>query len=205
MRDEICYSPAFYRPRTQPRVVGEQTPSARSVRSPLSADPLQFALYEVKLSRTLAYAQLLGAYLLYLPIAIFVCPSTAFLCAEQSRLKDQVDWDNALRTGEGCARERPHVFATSRPYACRQSHKKPVCEARPSLRLGIALPCGLECTCSVRAQPFPWSILAPIWHCSTEERVGEIFDGGKWVCDPRLARKPDCVIYSFGSDLKVPR
>jgi hypothetical protein len=41
----------------------------------------------------------------------------------------------------------------------------------------------------------------PNFHCSHARRVGKIGDGGKWVCDLfRLNKRPDCLIYSAGSN-----
>lgn len=49
--------------------------------------------------------------------------------------------------------------------------------------------------------PFPYFIFKPIWNCPFEERIGEIFDGGKWLCNvDRLERDKSCIIYSFGSN-----
>lgn len=41
----------------------------------------------------------------------------------------------------------------------------------------------------------------PAFNCPHElERIGNLGDGGKWVCGlSRIEDKPDCVIYSFGS------
>ncbi|KAL7563625.1 hypothetical protein ACA910_013365 [Epithemia clementina (nom. ined.)] len=36
--------------------------------------------------------------------------------------------------------------------------------------------------------------------CQHEQRLGQLGDGGKWVCDPyRIAAKPTCLVYSVGS------
>ena len=45
----------------------------------------------------------------------------------------------------------------------------------------------------------------PAFNCPHEvERHGALGDGGKWVCGlSRLAKKPDCVVYSFGKYLKL--
>ncbi|KAH8079822.1 methyltransferase domain-containing protein [Cristinia sonorae] len=45
-----------------------------------------------------------------------------------------------------------------------------------------------------------WDFFPPAFNCPHEiERVGQLGDGGKWVCGlDRLQDKPDCVIYSFG-------
>jgi hypothetical protein len=41
----------------------------------------------------------------------------------------------------------------------------------------------------------------PNFHCSHARRIGEMGDGGKWVCDVfRLKNRSDCLIYSVGSD-----
>ncbi|KAH9942863.1 methyltransferase domain-containing protein [Amylocystis lapponica] len=55
-------------------------------------------------------------------------------------------------------------------------------------------------------EPWPaytvWDFFPPVYNCPHElERIGDIGDGGKWVCGlSRLAEKPDCVVYSFGLD-----
>ncbi|MGC4122184.1 MAG: FkbM family methyltransferase [Myxococcales bacterium] len=39
-----------------------------------------------------------------------------------------------------------------------------------------------------------------VGNCATEERLGAVTDGGKWVCDAyKLAAKKDCVVYGFGA------
>ncbi|TCD68574.1 hypothetical protein EIP91_010499 [Steccherinum ochraceum] len=45
-----------------------------------------------------------------------------------------------------------------------------------------------------------WDFFPPAFNCPHErERVGQLGDGGKWVCGlHRVEDKPDCVIYSFG-------
>ena len=41
----------------------------------------------------------------------------------------------------------------------------------------------------------------PNFHCSHTSRVGRMGDGGKWVCDLfRLKHRPDCLVYSVGSN-----
>jgi hypothetical protein len=41
----------------------------------------------------------------------------------------------------------------------------------------------------------------PNFHCSHARRIGNIGDGGKWVCDLfRLNNRSDCLIYSAGSN-----
>ncbi|CAF3300652.1 unnamed protein product [Rotaria socialis] len=41
----------------------------------------------------------------------------------------------------------------------------------------------------------------PNFHCSHARRIGQMGDGGKWVCDPhRLKARPNCLIYSAGSN-----
>lgn len=52
--------------------------------------------------------------------------------------------------------------------------------------------------------PYPWFVYKPTWNCLAKERVGELFDGGKWHCNiGALAKLPKCVIYSFGSNADV--
>lgn len=41
----------------------------------------------------------------------------------------------------------------------------------------------------------------PNFHCSHAERIGEMGDGGKWICDPfRLRSRSSCLVYSVGSN-----
>lgn len=41
-------------------------------------------------------------------------------------------------------------------------------------------------------------------NCATEERLGAITDGGKWVCDAhKFAAKKDCVVYGFGAGADI--
>ena len=41
----------------------------------------------------------------------------------------------------------------------------------------------------------------PTWKCNFEERVGNIGDGGKWICDPfRLQHTNSCQVISVGSN-----
>jgi hypothetical protein len=41
----------------------------------------------------------------------------------------------------------------------------------------------------------------PDFTCQHERRIGGMGDGPKWVCDPhRLSKKPDCLVYSVGSE-----
>lgn len=41
----------------------------------------------------------------------------------------------------------------------------------------------------------------PNFHCTHKMRIGQIGDGGKWVCDPlRLAKNDNCIVYSAGSN-----
>ena len=53
--------------------------------------------------------------------------------------------------------------------------------------------------------PFPWFIWKAIWTCPFEERIGDIFDGGKWVCNVQRLRRNahNCTIYSFGHGSKI--
>lgn len=40
--------------------------------------------------------------------------------------------------------------------------------------------------------------------CATEERLGAVTDGGKWVCDVhKFAAKKDCVVYGFGAGADI--
>jgi len=45
-----------------------------------------------------------------------------------------------------------------------------------------------------------WDFFIPSFQCPHHvERIGTLGDGGKWVCGmERIARQPECVIYSFG-------
>jgi len=37
--------------------------------------------------------------------------------------------------------------------------------------------------------------------CQHERRIGNLGDGGKWICDPhRIAKQPSCLVYSVGSE-----
>lgn len=45
--------------------------------------------------------------------------------------------------------------------------------------------------------PWFWFIFGPTFVCPRMQRVGEIFDGGKWICHNP---DPPCVVYSFGSN-----
>jgi len=42
----------------------------------------------------------------------------------------------------------------------------------------------------------------PYFHCNFEDFIGPGGDGGKWVCDPHRVNKPDCLVYSVGSNGK---
>ena len=46
----------------------------------------------------------------------------------------------------------------------------------------------------------PGDFFTAAFNCPHEvERHGALGDGGKWVCGlSRVAKKPDCVVYSFG-------
>jgi Methyltransferase domain len=49
---------------------------------------------------------------------------------------------------------------------------------------------------------FMWNLnnLEPSFTCPHVQRMGGHGDGPKWTCDPhRLIKRPDCLIYSFGS------
>jgi len=45
-----------------------------------------------------------------------------------------------------------------------------------------------------------WDFFPPAFSCPHEvQRIGSLGDGGKWVCGlSRVAKKPDCIIYSVG-------
>ncbi|THG95931.1 hypothetical protein EW026_g5806 [Hermanssonia centrifuga] len=47
-----------------------------------------------------------------------------------------------------------------------------------------------------------WDFFPAAFNCPHElERIGSLGDGGKWTCGvSRIAEKPDCIIYSFGTD-----
>ena len=41
----------------------------------------------------------------------------------------------------------------------------------------------------------------PDFVCQHEQRIGQLGDGGKWVCDPhRISGQKDCLVYSVGSN-----
>lgn len=63
-------------------------------------------------------------------------------------------------------------------------------------------PDALECTPRKwhRDLPWFWFLHGPEVVCPGLRRVGEVFDGGKWVC---WVPKDPCVVYSFGSDGKT--
>eukprot|EP00884_Botryococcus_braunii_P008595 jgi/Botrbrau1/17737/Bobra.0127s0002.1 len=52
-----------------------------------------------------------------------------------------------------------------------------------------------------------WDFFAPHYSCPQKEKVGvlaDLGDNGKWVCGLRtLLQKPDCIVYSFGSNGEV--
>lgn len=56
---------------------------------------------------------------------------------------------------------------------------------------------------NARSGKMAWWLLAnvdPMFTCPNLRRVGGHGDGPKWTCDPhRLAKQPDCLIYSVGS------
>jgi hypothetical protein len=55
-----------------------------------------------------------------------------------------------------------------------------------------------------RDLPHPYFVYKPLWTCPYLERIGELFDGGKWLCNiHRLKNTENCVVYSFGSNFKV--
>lgn len=53
---------------------------------------------------------------------------------------------------------------------------------------------------------FPGDFFPPAFNCPHErERVGQLGDGGKWVCGlSRVEDKPDCIVYSFGASPPPP-
>ena len=70
----------------------------------------------------------------------------------------------------------------------------------------------LEESTSFRAEPnahrsFPslWSLYEPEFVCDRFIRVGEMGDGGKWLClDPAVLQQDrPCVVYSFGSSGQI--
>lgn len=40
----------------------------------------------------------------------------------------------------------------------------------------------------------------PSIRCPLDERIGNVGDGGKWVCDPSMILKPGCVLFSVGGN-----
>ena len=40
----------------------------------------------------------------------------------------------------------------------------------------------------------------PAFTCQHERRIGQMGDGGKWVCDPHRIHKKSCLVYSVGSE-----
>jgi hypothetical protein len=62
---------------------------------------------------------------------------------------------------------------------------------------------GRKLTFSLKYNAHTGSLLQPDFTCPHVSRVGGHGDGPKWTCDPhRLADKPDCVVYSIGSEGK---
>jgi hypothetical protein len=54
---------------------------------------------------------------------------------------------------------------------------------------------------SIKAHVFYQDHYEPDFACRHERRIGELGDGGKWVCDPhRLQNKTSCLVYSIGSN-----
>ena len=46
--------------------------------------------------------------------------------------------------------------------------------------------------------PMLWDLYEPWYNCKNKMRVGNLGDGGKWVCNP-TALPRNCIAYSFGS------
>lgn len=46
-----------------------------------------------------------------------------------------------------------------------------------------------------------YNVLVPEIYCPDLVRLGDLHDGGKWICNPlAVKRLPKCVVYSFGID-----
>ncbi len=65
--------------------------------------------------------------------------------------------------------------------------------------------------------PLVWNAYRPLWTCLGLDRVGDVMDGGKWLCDPSgfppaadsgaavteaEREEKECIVYSFGSNLQ---
>ena len=68
----------------------------------------------------------------------------------------------------------------------------------------------LEESSSYRAEPITrlpsvWSLYEPEFACERFIRVGEMGDGGKWLCLDPIALHMDrsCIVYSFGSSGQI--
>ncbi|KAL7570486.1 hypothetical protein ACA910_004267 [Epithemia clementina (nom. ined.)] len=60
--------------------------------------------------------------------------------------------------------------------------------------------CGHNCTGTLNAWAWYQQNFEPEISCPHERRIGNLGDGGKWVCDPhRLKKAPSCLVYSVGS------
>ncbi|KAH7689499.1 Protein Y39F10A.3, partial [Aphelenchoides avenae] len=46
-------------------------------------------------------------------------------------------------------------------------------------------------------------VLVPEVHCSSMARLGNLLDGGKWVCNPQYLPTDHCVVYAVGLNNEV--
>ena len=69
--------------------------------------------------------------------------------------------------------------------------------------------CVFECSHDIRPSFatffFPGDFFIPAFQCPHQvERIGTLGDGGKWVCGmDRVVKQDKCVIYSFGTLLRL--